>query len=191
MLAELGAASAAPPLAIVATATRPAVFDATATAQVSSSVLDPGVGRNSVTTFTTIDTHTELAIAITDDVDPVRVSTVADCEAMNCVTYTVAVTNRGPAAAVDVLASVLLPEDDNGVALGAFVDAVAPGWTCQLDGFDYDCQTDAIAAGETATIRVRWRAPTSVPAEPLMVQADVGSEFTPFIDAAEQTTVVP
>jgi uncharacterized repeat protein (TIGR01451 family) len=171
----------------------PAPFALTATAKVSSSTLEAFDQDNSVTSQISLDSNADLAVAMTGDADPVHVNTSGICGATDCVTYTVQVTNHGPALAQDLDLAVFVPDSQMTGEFGAFVDAAGDGWACKLDGY-LDCTRADLAAGATATVVVRWLAPAHVPSHTLNASADVFSlgDVHPNNDeGAVETTVVP
>jgi uncharacterized repeat protein (TIGR01451 family) len=73
----------------------------TATVAASNSTTDPNANNNSVTQVTTINSNADLAITKTDSPDPVAAGTN--------VSYTILITNTGPATAQNVVLNDVLP----------------------------------------------------------------------------------
>lgn len=149
---------------------------------------------NRVMTTTGLELRADLGITISDSVDPVQVSTDAPCTAATCITYTVTLTNHGPAPASGANALVSLPGTVSGDR-GTFVDVVVPGVTCTGDK-QVLCSWESLPVG-TTTIKVRWKAPRTVPSTPLFALAstwalnEARDTNTANDEAEEQTAVRP
>jgi len=190
--ARLEPDSAAPAITVVANVTPAAGASSTliTSARVRSSTLEALDQNNAVTTFTRVQTDADLGIVITDSADPIHTTAATDCTALDCVTYTIAVTNHGPAVAAPVDPLIIFP------TAGKLVDIASAGWACTLDSMDrnVDCTRASLGVNETATITVRWRAPASVPSDPLRIEAVVFSaddRNSANDDVVETTAVVP
>jgi uncharacterized repeat protein (TIGR01451 family) len=168
-LASLATGSTAPAISIVATMkTVPLdrLHILTTTATASSSVLDPSA--NSHISYTNVEYHADLSVAITHTAGSVHVTTSTACSPDNCVTYTIKATNLGPATSTSIHTVIDLP------TFGTFVDAAYSGGTCTQQQGALDCVQGTMATGDTATISVRWLAPSSGSA-PLDLEAQVFS----------------
>jgi len=113
----------------------------TNSASVSSAAPDPNSGNNTATATTTVSNPTDLSI--TDNVTPNPV--VAGLNA----TFTLIVTNNGPATAEEVAVSESLP-------LGTtFVSCSAPsGWSCTNSSGNVTASGASLSSGASATITV-------------------------------------
>ncbi len=116
------------------------------TATVSSSTNDPTPGNNSDTETTTVDpptpTTADLSITKSDNPDPVLVVGAN-------VTYTIVVTNNGPATATGLTITDTLPTGVN------FVSAVGPPGSCGTpSGGVFTCTRSSLAVSATWTVTV-------------------------------------
>jgi uncharacterized repeat protein (TIGR01451 family) len=139
---------------------------------------DQGLGTIQNDDFTTAD----LSLTIDDDLDPVAVG--------EDLTYTIEVTNNGPAAAVD-----------SAMALGlsnktTFVSVSSSQGGCQYFPRKHAaaCALGTLSSGQTVTVTIVV-SPTRAPANPISAVAGVKSATTDPITtnnkARETTTVVP
>lgn len=114
------------------------------TATVSAATADPNATNNSATAATTVTTPTaaDLAVQITDTPDPVRRN--------QNLTYSVAVTNAGPASAANVTADDQLPKDIS------FVSVTSSQGTCTFVSKTkiVKCTLGTLASGQTVTITI-------------------------------------
>jgi len=186
--ASLATASTAPAISIVATMKavpldRLHILTTTATA--SSSVWAPSA--SSRTSYTNVEYHADLSVAITHSAGSVHATTSTACSPDNCVTYTIKVTNLGPATSKFIKPTIYLP------TWGTFVDAAYAGGTCTQQQGALNCDQDTMATGDTATISVRWLAPSTGSA-PLDLEAQVFSSADPNHqndDVTDSVEVVP
>lgn len=92
-------------------------------AAVASETGDPNPTNNSRTANTNVTTSADLALAVTDEPDPVSAGAQ--------LTYTIVATNNGPSYARNVSVTSAVPVN------GAFVSLVAPsGWNCVTPAVD-------------------------------------------------------
>ena len=108
----------------------------TNTASVSGNEPDPDSSNNTVAQ-TTFVSGADLSIAKTDDPDPVLVG--------DTLTYTLTVTNNGPAVSTGVTTTDVLPSSV------AFVSVTSTAGTCTESGGVVTCSLGGLAVGQTVT----------------------------------------
>lgn len=145
------AASASATVTVTVRATAAGVLTNSATA--SSSTTDPNPNDNTDTETTRVDsdatppppgTGADLSMSKTDSADPIRLG--------DTFTYTLTVSNAGPAAASSVVASDTLP------AGLAFVSVTASQGSCGAAGQAVTCNLGTLASAGNATISITVRA---------------------------------
>ncbi len=140
---------------------------------------DPDPGNNEATDSDTL-VHADLAVTKSDSPDPVR--------AGEQVTYTLVVTNNGPATEPAAVVTDTLP------AGFTFVSAVPGQGSCSAAGGVVTCTLGSLAMGDAATVTVVCDVPSGTPAGSYTNTAAVsGSESDPVPandSASEDTTVV-
>ncbi len=133
------AVAAAPNLSIVLKApTEPTPV--TFTVAVASTTTDPVAGNNTASTSTTVAARADLAVAVTDNPDPV----IANGD----LTYTVSVTNLGPSTAQTISVT------DTLAASVTFISATGTGWTCSVAGQVVTCTRASLAPGAAPAITI-------------------------------------
>jgi uncharacterized repeat protein (TIGR01451 family) len=178
-LGSLAAAASAPfSLVVQVNANTPSGTVIGDTASVSSVTSDPNASNNSATATVTVGTGTSADVAITKTAAP---SPVAQG---NLLTYTLIVTNNGPASATNVTALDVLP------AVLKFVSVVTTAGTCSQAANTVTCQLGTIANAATATINIVVTPQTStIVTNSALVTADQ-TDTTPANNVATVTTLV-
>jgi uncharacterized repeat protein (TIGR01451 family) len=126
---------------IVVTPQAAAVPSITNTASVTSAVFDPNSGNNTnITQTTTVTAVADVSITISDSPDPVNAGAN--------ITYTVTVSNAGPSAATNIVATAAVP------AGLTFVSATATQGTCSFAAGTLTCNVGTLASGASATATV-------------------------------------
>ncbi len=178
-LATLNAASSAPiSLVVQVNAGTPSGTVIGDTASVSAVTNDPNLANNSATATVTVGTGTNADVAITKTAAP---SPVAQG---NLLTYTLIVTNNGPANATNVTVVDVLP------AVLKFVSVVTNAGTCSQAANTVTCQLGTIANAATATMNIVVTPQSStIVTNSAMVTADQ-TDPTPANNIASVTTLV-
>jgi len=143
----------------------------TTIAQVTSSTSDPETANNSATATTRVQTQADLAVALTDNPDPVL--------AGDLLTYTITLTNTGPSDAQGVWMTPTLP---GGVTL---LSAIPSQGTCG----EGSCNLGTLPAGVSATVTLQTRVSPSAPEGPVSAQATVTSS-TPDPNTGNNTVTI-
>lgn len=161
---NLGALAVSGGATINVTGTATVVGSQTATAVIAGAATDPNATNNSVNLSTVVNPATDLSIAITDNPDPVLLS--------GTVTYTMTVTNNGPSAATNVVASGTLPTCTIGNlasgANGSCTSTVTPGsvgtltQSMSVSGTEYDPNTANNSTNITTTVQAPDLIPTAL-----------------------------
>lgn len=138
---------------------------------------DFGVGVDSIL-ITAVDADTDLSITKADSLDPV--------DAGAPLSYTLDVTNQGPADASNVSVVDTLPA---GVT---FQSASGPGWTCSEAAGTVTCDLAALSFGETSTVTIQVLAPATAGtfSNSVTVAADEADSDPSDNTATEDTSVV-
>ncbi len=119
----------------------------TSTVTVSANGADLNSDDNSASAITTVQPSADLAVSVVDSPDPVAVG--------QDLTYTVTVTNRGPAIATGVTLTDTLP------ANATYVSSVASQGACSRNGNLVTCNLGNINNGALATVTIVVR-PTAL-----------------------------
>ena len=144
----------------------------TNTAEVTSSTSDPVAANNSDTENTTLGT--DLSVSMSDSPDPVT--------AGSNVTYTVTVTNNGPATSTSVTLTDSLPV--------AFASVTSTQGTCSESGGTVTCNLGTLASNASSTTTIVGTAP-SCPVTNSASVSGSGIELNPADNTvAENTTVL-
>jgi uncharacterized repeat protein (TIGR01451 family) len=114
---------------------------------VSSLTADPVASNNTATYTQTVNTDTDLAVALQASPDPVAPG--------GMLAYTVTVSNLGPSVAASLIAKDTLP------AGTTFVSASGSGWTCSASGQDVTCTRSMLSVGDAPSIDLVVTAPTA------------------------------
>lgn len=121
----------------------------------------------------------DLAISISDRPDPVALN--------GRLTYTLVVTNQGPATATNVVLTDMLPNSVNSNTNGSF-----PGGTCPRDGQVVTCRLGTLNSGASVTVTIPdievYGQPRTM-TNTASVQADQSDALTSDNTDAENTTV--
>jgi len=142
-LATLNAAASAPiSLVVQVNASTPSGTVIGDTASVIASTGDPNPGNSSATANVTVGTGTTADVAITKTAAPTPVAQ------RNLLTYTLVVTNNGPASATNVTVVDVLP------SVLKFVSVVTTAGTCSQAANTVTCLLGTIANAATATINI-------------------------------------
>ncbi len=113
----------------------------TDTANVSAATTDPNPSNNVATTTTIVATAGQADLALT------KTGTPNPVLAGNNLTYTITVTNNGPAAAANVSMKDTLPANTSFVSI-----STPAGWTCPAPSGGFEtCTNPSVAANTTAT----------------------------------------
>ncbi len=112
----------------------------TATVAAPAGVTDPGAPNNTATDTDQITVSADLAIAVTDSVDPIAPG--------GSETYTVTVTNAGPSTATGLTVTDTLP------AGATFTSAMGTGWTCNQAAGIVTCTDPSLAPGSAPPIAI-------------------------------------
>ncbi len=155
------------------------------TASVSSATFDPNNGNDSAGATTTVDAEADLSISLLDSPDPVV--------AGNALTYTVNVTNNGPADALSVSVSQATPAGTTFLAVTA-----PPAWSCTSPPIGgsgpVTCTAPSLADGQGATFSLTVSvAPGTPDGSNIPATASVSSAVTdPIVanDSAAASTIV-
>lgn len=110
-----------------------------------AAVIDLQFGDHVTCTFVNEAANADLSVIKSDDVDPV---TLSEDDPVGKVTYTISVTNLGPATAEDVIVTDTLP------ATMTFVSATAEVGTCSQSGGVVTCSIGDLAVGDKVDIEV-------------------------------------
>jgi uncharacterized repeat protein (TIGR01451 family) len=122
------------------------------TASVTAPGTDPDPANNSATDVDTVLPAADLSVGLADSPDPVT--------GLGTVTYTVGVSNAGPAAATGVqVVQSITSAPSTGVS---FQGASGTGWSCSAGSTSVTCTQASLASGASAP--------------PLTIQWDVGPE---------------
>jgi uncharacterized repeat protein (TIGR01451 family) len=146
---------------------------------VSRALSDPVPDNNTASCSTNVVAAADLSLTQTASVDTVAFGAN--------LTYTISVRNAGPATSTFINPVIYLPTS------GTFVDATYSGGACTSQQGALNCVQDSMATGDTATISVRWLAPSSESAQ-LELEAQVFSSADPNSkndDVTDDVTVVP
>jgi uncharacterized repeat protein (TIGR01451 family) len=169
----LSASSSAPSISITATAPGTA-GNMTNTATVSSATSDPGAANNTATTVTLANVFADLAVAITDNPDPVQGTPLQGCVSNDCVTYTITVTNHGPDPATEISLVNALPPN------GSFFDVTGSGWVCPApSGFTQICTRPSLAVNASSVVTLVWKAPSPGGFDIVLTSTASGSSTDP------------
>lgn len=125
---------------IVATAASAGSLNATV--NVRSGVSDPDTTNNTASAGTTVSApppSADLAVAVSDDPDPVTVG--------HHLTYTITATNNGPDTATNAVVTDMLPDG------GTFVSSTASQGTCSVTG-TVTCNLGSLSGGTNATVAI-------------------------------------
>lgn len=154
------------------------------TASVAASEPDPNPSNNTATEPTTIGNPTDADLRVTkvDSPDPVLVD--------GLVAYTIAVENRGPAAASAVTLSDVVPANT------VFESLVVPsGWACTSPATGaagtVNCTIASLAAGASATFDLRVRLATGTPVGTTLSNTVSVTSATPDPDPTNNTDTEP
>ncbi len=113
----------------------------TDTATVSAATTDPNPSNNVATATTVVATAGQADLALT------KTGTPNPVLAGNNLTYTITVTNNGPATAANVTMQDTLPSNTSFVSI-----TTPPGWTCPApSGGFQNCTNPSVVSGATAT----------------------------------------
>ena len=177
------AANASAPISLVlqinANAPQGAVIADTASVSTSSLIVtDPNLANNSATATVTVGTGTNADVAITKTASP---SPVAQG---NLLTYTLIVTNNGPASATNVTVVDALPSTLK------FISVVTTVGTCSQAANIVTCQLGTMVNAATATINIVVTPQSStIVTNAALVTADQ-TDATPANNVAAVTTLV-
>ena len=145
------------------------------TAVVSSATTDPNPANNIATVTTVVGTGTQADLAIT------KTGTPNPVLAGNNITYTIAVTNNGPAAAANVTITDTLPANTSVVSITP--PGVPAGWTCPApSGGAQTCTNSSLAANTTSTFTLILK---------VAVGTAPGTAITNAASVASSTTTDP
>ncbi len=131
-------------------------FSNTATVSASNSTTDPNPANNSATQGTTINSNADMAITKTDSPDPVA--------AGSNVTYTILVTNNGPATAQSVVWNDVLPIGPTFVSAqftGGSLQGTCTQPTVGQTGGTFNCTYPALLSGQNSQYQITLNVPTS------------------------------
>ncbi len=147
--ASLGAGPA--PSIMITTAAPSGTGSITNNATVASGVSDPVAGNNNTNQTTTVNppsgANADLLVTQADSPDPVYAGTT--------LTYTLNVSNNGPATATGVVVTDTLP------AGAVFVSAGGTGWSCSNASGVVTCTLASLAVGPAPAITITVNAPAS------------------------------
>ncbi len=180
----LGGLASGAQATVVVTITAPTPGVITNVATVTGSEPDPAPQNNTATEPTTIGNATDADLRVTkiDTPDPVLVN--------GLVAYTIAVENRGPAAAANVQLSDVVP-------VGTVFESLTPaaGWTCTAPATGatgtVSCTVATLAAGASATFDLRVRLAAGTAAGTTLSNTVTVSSTTPDPDPANNTDTEP
>ncbi|MBI3475018.1 MAG: DUF11 domain-containing protein [Acidobacteria bacterium] len=142
-LATLAAAASSPiSLVVQVNASTPSGTVISDTASVSAATSDPNGSNNSATATVTVGTGTSADVSITKSASPSPVNQG------NLLTYTLIVTNNGPASATNVTAVDVLPSSLK------FISATTNVGSCSQAANTVTCQLLTMANAATATISI-------------------------------------
>ena len=142
-LATLNAAASAPiSLTVQVNSNTPSGTVIGDTASVIAATGDPNPGNSSATANVTVGTGTTADVSITKTAAPTPVAQ------RNLLTYTLVVTNNGPASATNVTVVDVLP------SVLKFVSVVTTAGTCSQAANTVTCQVGTLANAGTATINI-------------------------------------
>jgi uncharacterized repeat protein (TIGR01451 family) len=150
----------------------------TDTANVSAATTDPNPTNNVATVTTTVATAGQADLAVT------KTGTPNPVLAGNNITYTITVTNNGPAAAANVTLTDTLPANTTVVSI-----STPAGWTCPAaSGGTQTCTNASVAANATATFTLILKVTAgTAPGTVIKNTASVASSTTTDPNSANNT----
>jgi uncharacterized repeat protein (TIGR01451 family) len=150
----------------------------TDTANVSAATTDPNPSNNVATVTTVVATAGQADLAVT------KTGTPNPVLAGNNITYTITVTNNGPAASANVTLTDTLPANTTVVSI-----STPAGWTCPAaSGGTQTCTNPSVAANATATFTLILKVTAgTAPKTVITNSASIASSTTTDPNSANNT----